>query len=129
MSTILRNVKRIVKGNELETCNVLIVRRKIEQISKEEIEADAKHIIDGKGRLLTPGFIDVHIHLREPGGEHKETIATGTKAAARGGYTTVCSMPNTNPVPDSVKTVEALWEKISSDAKVRVLPYAAITKG
>lgn len=129
MSTILRNVKRIVKGNELETCNVLIVRGKIEQISKEEIEADAKHIIDGKGRLLTPGFIDVHIHLREPGGEHKETIATGTKAAARGGYTTVCSMPNTNPVPDSVKEVEALFERIEKNAHIRVLPYAAITKG
>src|SRR5690625_7563926 len=129
MSTILRNVKRIVKGNELETCNVLIVRGKIEQISKEEIEEDAKHIIDGKGRLLTPGFIDVHIHLREPGGEHTETIATGTKAAARGGYTTVCSMPNTNPVPDNENKINDELKKIKDDAVVRILPYASITKG
>ena len=53
--------------------------------------------------LLSPGFIDVHVHLREPGGEHKETIETGTKAAAKGGYTTICAMPNTRPVPDTVE--------------------------
>ncbi len=76
-----------------------------------------------------PGFIDVHIHLREPGGEHKETIFTGTAAAARGGYTTVCAMPNTNPVPDSGDALRALLAKIETDAKIRVLPYAAITKG
>src|SRR5699024_9045621 len=70
-----------------------------------------------------------HIHLREPGGEHKETIKTGTAAAARGGYTTVCAMPNTNPVPDNVEQVKALNEKIASDSLIRVLPYAAITKG
>ena len=57
---------------------------------------------------MLPGFIDVHVHLREPGGEHKETIKTGTKAAARGGYTTICAMPNTNPVPDDVETIEKL---------------------
>src|SRR5699024_5711934 len=71
----------------------------------------------------------VHIHLREPGGEHKETIKTGTQAAARGGYTTVCAMPNTNPVPDNVEQVQALLTKIKEDALIRVLPYAAITKG
>lgn len=101
---------------------------KITSIEKE-INATADKIIDCKGKLLTPGFIDVHIHLREPGGEHKETIKTGTMAAARGGYTTVCSMPNTNPVPDSVEEVEKLFESIEKDAVVRVLPYAAITKG
>ena len=60
-------------------------------------------VIDGKGMLLSPGFIDVHVHLREPGGEHKETIETGTQAAAKGGYTTICAMPNTRPVPDTVE--------------------------
>lgn len=94
-----------------------------------EISDDADQIIDLNGKLVLPGFIDVHIHLREPGGEHKETIITGTEAAARGGYTTVCAMPNTNPVPDSKEALSALLEKIKTDAKVRVLSYAAITKG
>ena len=96
---------------------------------EKEINVSADKMIDCKGKLLTPGFIDVHIHLREPGGEHKETIKTGTMAAAKGGYTTVCSMPNTNPVPDSVEEVEKLFERIKKDAVVRVLPYAAITQG
>ncbi|MFG6118175.1 dihydroorotase [Thalassobacillus sp. B23F22_16] len=90
-----------------------------------EIEAD--RTIDGQGKIAVPGLVDVHIHLREPGGEAKETIATGTKAAARGGYTTVCAMPNTRPVPDSLDTMEALRHRIEQDALVRVLPYAAIT--
>lgn len=129
MSTILKNVKRIVKGNELETCHVLIEDGKIAQISKDAIDVKAENVINGQGKLLVPGFIDVHIHLREPGGEHKETIASGTKAAARGGYTTVCAMPNTDPVPDTVERVEELFKRIEASAKIRVLPYAAITKG
>lgn len=129
MKTILKNVKRIVKGNELENCELLMEDGKIIRISTTEINETADKVIDGKGRLVTPGFIDVHIHLREPGGEHKETIKTGTMAAARGGYTTVCSMPNTNPVPDSKEEVEKLFDRINKDAVVRVLPYGAITKG
>ena len=85
-------------------------------------------VIDAKGKLLSAGLIDVHVHLREPGGEHKETIETGTKAAARGGFTTICPMPNTRPVPDQVETMENLEQIISSDAVVKVLPYASITK-
>lgn len=85
-------------------------------------------IIDAKGHFLSPGFIDVHVHLREPGGEHKETIETGTKAAARGGFTTVCPMPNTKPVPDSVENMRHLQQLIDENAQVRVLPYAAITE-
>ena len=117
-----------MENNQLETYDLQIEGERITRIEKEINEAAAK-IIDCQGKLLTPGFIDVHIHLREPGGEHKETIKTGTMAAARGGYTTVCSMPNTNPVPDSVEEVEKLFERIEKDAVVRVLPYAAITKG
>lgn len=117
-----------MENNQLETYDLQIEGERITRIEKEINDAAAK-IIDCQGKLLTPGFIDVHIHLREPGGEHKETIKTGTMAAARGGYTTVCSMPNTNPVPDSVEEVEKLFERIEKDAVVRVLPYAAITKG
>src|SRR5699024_1893054 len=93
------------------------------------ITEQADKAIDCQGKLLTPGFVDVHVHLREPGGEHKETIQTGTQAAARGGYTTVCAMPNTNPVPDQLLEVQRLNETIDQDAVIRVLPYAAITKG
>jgi len=129
MKTILKNVKRVVADNELELCHVLIEDGKIAQISKETINTEADQIIDGKGNLITPGFIDVHIHLREPGGEHKETIKTGTMAAARGGYTTVCPMPNTNPVPDNSEEISKLFDRIKKDSVIRVLPYGAITKG
>lgn len=129
MKIILKNVNRVVTNNEVEVCNVLIEDGKISRLTKGAIEESADRVIDGAGKLVTPGFIDVHIHLREPGGEHKETIETGTKAAARGGYTTVCSMPNTNPVPDSAEEVEKLFDRIKEDSVIRVLPYGAITKG
>ena len=67
----------------------------------EQFEIENAEMIDGKGLCLAPGFVDVHVHLREPGGEHKETIESGTMAAAKGGYTTICAMPNTRPVPDT----------------------------
>jgi len=79
--------------------------------------------------FLFPGFVDVHVHLREPGFSYKETIATGTAAAAHGGYTTVCAMPNLNPVPDSPDTLGVQRDIIARDAVVEVLPYGAITAG
>ena len=83
----------------------------------------------GPEYVLMPGLCDVHVHLREPGFSEKETILTGTLAAARGGFTTVCSMPNLDPVPDSPETLEPQLRLIRRDARVRVLPYGAITKG
>lgn len=76
-----------------------------------------------------PGFIDVHVHLREPGFSYKETIKTGSSACARGGYTTVCSMPNLNPVPDCKENLDVQLDIIKSDAVVNVVPYGAITVG
>lgn len=97
---------------------------------REHIEAKAEdRIIDAEGLVVAPAFVDVHVHLREPGYGYKERIATGTMAAARGGYTTVCSMPNLNPVPDSVENLKAQQDIIDRDAKIEVLPYAAITIG
>ncbi|WP_308425560.1 dihydroorotase [Oceanobacillus indicireducens] len=107
---------------------ILIEDNKISQIA-DKVNVSAEEVIDGQGKLALPGFIDVHIHLREPGGEHKETIQTGTMAAARGGFTTVAAMPNTNPVPDSREKIDNLLAKIEEDAIIRVLPYASITKG
>ncbi|MBQ8762613.1 MAG: dihydroorotase [Clostridia bacterium] len=79
--------------------------------------------------VVFPGFIDVHVHLREPGFSYKETIETGSKACARGGYTTVCSMPNLNPVPDSKENLNVQLELINNDAVITVKPYGSITVG
>ena len=86
-------------------------------------------VVDARGLLVTKGFTDLHVHLREPGFTSKETILTGTRAAARGGFTTVCAMPNLNPVPDCPENLGKELEAIRRDAVVEVLPYASITKG
>ena len=94
-----------------------------------EIAREGAQIIDASGLVICPGFIDVHCHLREPGFEYKETIATGTRAAARGGFTTVCAMPNTNPVTDSRSVVDFVLARAAREGVVRVLPIGAVTKG
>lgn len=86
-------------------------------------------VIECSDLLIVPGFVDVHVHLREPGFSYKETVFSGTSAAAAGGYTAVCAMPNLKPVPDSREHLEAQLAVIRRDAKVRVYPYGAITCG
>ncbi|MEK7848984.1 MAG: dihydroorotase, partial [Chloroflexota bacterium] len=86
-------------------------------------------ILPAKGLVACPGFIDLHVHLREPGYEDKETIATGTLAAARGGFTTVCCMPNTNPPLDSRAAVEFVVRRARETGAVRVLPVACVSRG
>lgn len=113
--------------NGVEVVDILIKDGKFASIEKE-IVAVNEEIIDATGLLLTPGFIDLHVHLREPGGEKKETIETGTKAAAKGGFTTIAAMPNTRPVPDNPEMLDWLRKRIEETAIVRVLPYASITK-
>ncbi len=88
---------------------------------------DPDQVFDCSGFLLLPGFADVHVHLREPGFSYKETISSGSLAAARGGYTTVCAMPNLDPAPDSLAHLEQELAIIRRDAKVRVIPYGTIT--
>ncbi|MFZ3576535.1 dihydroorotase [Virgibacillus sp. DJP39] len=127
MKLLLKNATRLTESNVAENVDILIVDKYIKEISRN-ISDDTAQVVDCENNMVFPGFIDVHIHLREPGGEHKETIESGTKAAARGGFTTVCAMPNTSPVPDSEESVKALLNKINESAVVRVLPYAAITK-
>lgn len=84
-------------------------------------------VLPAKGCVISPGFTDLHVHLRQPGFEAKETIASGTAAGAAGGYTTVCAMPNLNPVPDNLQNLQPQLAAIEADAKIRVLPYGALT--
>ena len=86
-------------------------------------------VIELHNRCLVPGFVDVHVHLREPGFSYKETIASGTAAAAAGGYTAVCAMPNLKPVPDCPENLQPQLEAIEKTARVRVYPYGAVTRG
>lgn len=86
-------------------------------------------VIELHNRCLVPGFVDVHVHLREPGFSYKETVFSGTAAAAAGGYTAVCAMPNLNPVPDSPEHLRAQLDIIEKNAKIRVYPYGAVTRG
>ncbi|MEV2909308.1 dihydroorotase [Paenibacillus larvae] len=91
-------------------------------------ELSGHNVIDAAGKLVAPGLIDMHVHLREPGFEHKETIATGTRSAAKGGFTTIACMPNTKPVIDTAETVRLIYDKAEQEGSgVRVLPYGSIT--
>jgi|GEM_PF-458388 len=100
---LLKNCK-ILKNTKFEKVDILIRDNKIEKIS-ENIDITDENIIDIKNRFVTAGFIDVHVHWREPGFSKKETVYTASRAAARGGFTTVMTMPNLNPVPDSLETL------------------------
>ena len=125
MNLFIKNVNMLQEG-ELAPVNIRIAGGKIQEIGKE-LTAQGEKEIDGKGRMIAPGFVDVHVHLREPGGEQKETIDSGTKSAARGGYTTICAMPNTRPVPDTKENLQHVNGLIEKNALIRVLPYASIT--
>src|ERR1700733_6134414 len=107
--------------------SIVVENGKIAEVLKDK-NADSGKIFDLKGQHLMPGFIDLHVHFREPGQEHKETIATGTRAAAAGGFTTVCCMPNTSPVNDSSFVTQYIMEKVHQQGVVRVHPIGAISK-
>ncbi|MGG3466603.1 dihydroorotase [Neobacillus pocheonensis] len=126
MKILIQNANYIASNGENKQSDILIENGKITKIEKM-IEANVDRKIDAADMLVSPGFIDLHVHLREPGGEKKETIATGTQAAAKGGFTTVAAMPNTRPVPDTINHMEDLQKRIQDTAHVRVLPYASIT--
>ncbi len=89
----------------------------------------SREVIDFSDKYIIPGFVDVHVHLREPGFSYKETIKSGTLASAHGGYTAVCSMPNLNPVPDSAENLKSQLDIIEKDAYINVYPYGSITVG
>ncbi|HHJ5065854.1 TPA: dihydroorotase [Enterococcus hirae] len=128
MKTLIKNGQINTRKNETTPAEIWIENGKIKAIGEGFSEAEFDEVFDAKGQLITPGLVDVHVHLREPGFTYKETIAAGTKAAARGGFTTVCAMPNLNPVPDTPEKLEQVYDLIKRDAVVKVLQYAPITE-
>lgn len=125
MMYLIKNAKIVVKDNETKIQDILVEDGKIKRIGDIiDCECDT---YDAHSHLVIPGGIDVHAHLREPGYEYKETIKTGTMAAAHGGYTTIMAMPNVIPFPDHVEVMKAYQQKIKEDACVNVIPYACIT--
>ena len=119
---------RIVRGGMSEIADVVVRGGMIEQIAPEVDILESDKVVDCTGKIVVSGLVDLHVHLREPGFEAKETIASGTAAAAHGGFTTVCSMPNLNPAPDTVEHLQQQLDAIERDAVVKVLPYATITR-
>ena len=108
--------------------DVLVENEKIVKVA-EKVSDEADRVIDATGCYVMPGFIDLHVHLRDPGLEYKETLETGGKAAARGGVTTVCAMPNTKPVTDSAEMIMSIHERAKTECLVNVIQIGAITIG
>ena len=129
MSKLIKNGYIIDRSNQLIQADLWLEAGKIKAIGQNlaATSLDFAEVIDAQGGLITPGLVDVHVHFREPGFEYKETIATGSAAAARGGFTTVCAMPNLNPVPDTVAKFNDVQGRIEETALVNVLQYAPIT--
>lgn len=130
MSILLKNGTVIdYASNTNEKFDVLISDNKIEKIEKNIEVTSADEVIDCTDLLIMPGMIDMHCHLREPGGEHKETIETGCHSAVKGGFTTICPMPNTKPTPDSAIVLEKIINEAKRVNLCNVLPFSSVTKG
>ncbi len=129
MSILIKGGRVIDPANKIDAVlDILIEDDKISGVAKN-IKTHAHTIIDAAGKIVSPGIIDMHVHLRQPGREDKETVATATAAAAKGGVTTVLAMPNTNPAMDCAESIALLKGIISKSAKVNVLICGTITKG
>ena len=127
MSLLLTGGAVFMDGR-FQNMDIAISEGRIVSISPS-LPRDGYSVIELHDQLVVPGFVDVHVHLRQPGFSYKETIYSGTSAAAAGGYTAVCAMPNLKPVPDSVENLEVELEAIRKNARIHVYPYGAITVG
>jgi len=127
MKTLIKNGIFILNGKEEKT-NILI-EEGIVVSTDAGTEAEADKIIDASGLYVLPGLVDAHCHLRDPGYEYKEDIISGTRSAARGGFTSIACMPNTNPPVDNAAVVRYIIEKSKKEGYVNVFPIGAITKG
>ena len=129
------NKKYLIKGGRVidptnkvdAVLDIFVSGGKIEKVGKD-LDVKADETIDAKGRIVSPGLIDMHVHLREPGREDEETVKTGSRAAVRGGFTGILCMPNTDPALDNQATVKALKDIIAKDAICRVFIAGATTE-
>lgn len=133
MSVLIKGGRIIDPSRDIDTKgNILIEKGKIKSFpgDTKKYEKDSKvQVIDAGGKVVSPGFVDIHVHLREPGFEHKETIRTGCESAAAGGFTSIVCMPNTNPINDNASVTEYILLKARTEGIVNVFPIGAITKG
>lgn len=127
-SRIVLKGGRVFSGGKSFEADVVVCGDRIAEVTPEAAILPGDKVVDCRGRWITAGLVDLHVHLREPGFSSKETIATGTAAAAHGGFTTVCAMPNLEPAPDSLENLRRETAIIERDAVVKVLPYATITR-
>lgn len=129
MALLIKNAL-VFTGENFKKSDVLIKNSKIHSLSPSISADGADRVFDCKDKyFLIPGFVDVHVHLREPGFSYKETVKSGTMAAAKAGYTAVCTMPNLNPAPDSPENLKVQRDIIKQDAVIDVFPFGTITKG
>ncbi len=131
MSLLIRNGRVIDPASSVDAVqDVLVVDGRIERVGAGIQAPGGVQILDATGKVVCPGFIDIHVHLREPGYEYKETVATGTRAAAAGGFTAVCCMANTSPVNDNGSITEYILDRARTEGSgVRVYPIGAVTRG
>ena len=133
MTLLIRGGQILDPGRFQGQGDVLIENGIIQSVGpdllKKRKDSNGLDILDAKGLVVVPGFVDLHVHLREPGFEYKETIATGSASAVAGGFTSICCMPNTNPVNDNQSVTQFILSKAALAKKARVFPIGAITKG
>jgi len=129
MKTLIKNGRVLDPATKKDGIYDVLIEDGIIKEVEQNLIVEVDNIIDATGCFVMPGLIDLHVHFREPGFEHKETIRTGARAAAKGGFTTVCAMPNTRPVVDNLDTLKFVIDKAKEVTKVNVLPIAAITAG
>ena len=130
MSLLIKNGRVIDPAASVDAVqDVLLKGDRIERVGKSLAVPESTTVLDASGKIVCPGFIDLHVHLREPGQEYKETVATGTRAAAAGGFTAVCAMANTHPVNDNRSVTDYIRAKADTEGVVRVYPIGAVTRG
>jgi dihydroorotase len=143
MKLLIKNARLVDPSQNFDDiCSILIEDKKIKEIQGQRAKGKGQNnntelkssdrepeVIDAKGMIVMPGLVDMHVHLREPGFEYKETVRTGTEAAVRGGITSVCCMPNTNPVNDNPGITEFIIRKAIQEGSCSIFPIGAITKG